>query len=612
MTELDRMKEGRRMFQIFAARMFEQRVLTAYREKVALERQQRLLEELDDESRVGAQREAKKAKEAQKKKDKKRQLKEAKDAERAKREAERAAEEAATRALEEKKAEEVRQRKEEQRRKRETEKKAQEEEKQRREADKQRRLQEAKEQQAELERKQRDQKEREKRKREEIKKKEREEKEAKEREAKEKKERDAAEKREHDAKMKADMEAKDRIKQDTQLPHKRQSPANIPPTPMPAGLHPPVPTSSHTSPRLPIATPVVPKNPTPIRPRQLSFQETHNISPKTSQQTSSSGATSPGISSGPQHGGPGKSQVQRTPPQQSSSQYSPAGVSPGQLAHPPGLPSMQTMSGSSYPSTFGPPLSPMTQQAPHNPAAFSSQAPIGSGPYRNFTGLNGMPGPPGINGSGQMQPGRGGIMGPPLPHISTNGLPGANVNDISRYGMSRDNIPSQTHSRNTSASYDRSGFDTPNVAVQTQPIARPAPIKRPSSVAPYQQGEDLRPRNADMEDLSNHLGSSALLDDTDTPFNPHIENAHHGSMAPGAPFTVGQGFGTNPGFSNPIGSKSLSRRGITIANALCCSYENRQSPSWYTGWEWEHVVGSTITVRSFINVRAPSMVTCAW
>lgn len=35
MTEAERMEEGRRMFQIFAARMFEQRVLTAYREKVS-------------------------------------------------------------------------------------------------------------------------------------------------------------------------------------------------------------------------------------------------------------------------------------------------------------------------------------------------------------------------------------------------------------------------------------------------------------------------------------------------------------------------------------------------------------------------------------------------
>jgi hypothetical protein len=37
------------MFQIFAARMFEQRVLQAYKEKVSAERQQRLLEELAEE-----------------------------------------------------------------------------------------------------------------------------------------------------------------------------------------------------------------------------------------------------------------------------------------------------------------------------------------------------------------------------------------------------------------------------------------------------------------------------------------------------------------------------------------------------------------------------------
>ena len=60
------MEEGRRMFQIFAARMFEQRVLTAYREKVARERQQKLLEELEEESRLDEQREAKKAHDARK------------------------------------------------------------------------------------------------------------------------------------------------------------------------------------------------------------------------------------------------------------------------------------------------------------------------------------------------------------------------------------------------------------------------------------------------------------------------------------------------------------------------------------------------------------------
>lgn len=36
LSEQQRMVEGRRMFQIFAAKMFEQRVLTAYREKVSI------------------------------------------------------------------------------------------------------------------------------------------------------------------------------------------------------------------------------------------------------------------------------------------------------------------------------------------------------------------------------------------------------------------------------------------------------------------------------------------------------------------------------------------------------------------------------------------------
>jgi hypothetical protein len=35
MTEEQKMEEGKRMFSIFAARMFEQRVLQAYRERVA-------------------------------------------------------------------------------------------------------------------------------------------------------------------------------------------------------------------------------------------------------------------------------------------------------------------------------------------------------------------------------------------------------------------------------------------------------------------------------------------------------------------------------------------------------------------------------------------------
>lgn len=71
MTEKERAEEGKRMFQIFAARMFEQRVLQAYREGVAKQREEQLLRELEEEEDSKRAKEEKKAKEAQKKKDKK-------------------------------------------------------------------------------------------------------------------------------------------------------------------------------------------------------------------------------------------------------------------------------------------------------------------------------------------------------------------------------------------------------------------------------------------------------------------------------------------------------------------------------------------------------------
>jgi hypothetical protein len=70
MTEQQKMEEGKKMFSIFAARMFEQRVLQAYREKVAQERQMQLLRELEAEDQLAKEREAKKQSASQKKKDK--------------------------------------------------------------------------------------------------------------------------------------------------------------------------------------------------------------------------------------------------------------------------------------------------------------------------------------------------------------------------------------------------------------------------------------------------------------------------------------------------------------------------------------------------------------
>lgn len=71
MTEEQKMEEGKRMFSIFAARMFEQRVLQAYREKVAEARQLQLLRELEDEKLQAQEKDAKKVSQAAKKKEKK-------------------------------------------------------------------------------------------------------------------------------------------------------------------------------------------------------------------------------------------------------------------------------------------------------------------------------------------------------------------------------------------------------------------------------------------------------------------------------------------------------------------------------------------------------------
>ncbi|RUS18779.1 hypothetical protein BC938DRAFT_475897 [Jimgerdemannia flammicorona] len=213
MTEEQRMEEGRRMFQIFAARMFEQRVLQAYREKVAQERQQRLLEELQEEERQKAEREAKKLKEKEKKKDKKRQLKQQKEEERLAKEAAKLAEEAAVKAERERKLEEQRRKQEEERLRKEEERRQKEEERLRKEEEKRRRLKEEKDRELEKERKRKEKEERDRKEREDKLRRDREEKEEKarkEREAKEQKEREDRERRE---KEKAEKE-KERLEKD--------------------------------------------------------------------------------------------------------------------------------------------------------------------------------------------------------------------------------------------------------------------------------------------------------------------------------------------------------------------------------------------------------------
>ncbi|KAF3002108.1 Stress response protein nst1 [Curvularia kusanoi] len=511
MTEEQRMEEGRRMFQIFAARMFEQRVLQAYREKVAAERQQRLLQELAEEDERKDLKEAKKLKEAQKRKEKKEKLRQQKAEAQARKEAEQAAKEAELKAAEEKRQEEQRKKREEARKKKEAERKAQEEEKQRKEAERQRRQHEERERQQEAERKAREAKAQEKKAKDEAKRKEREAREAKEKEAKEKRIQEDKERKERDAKAKADRQA---AASGTRK-------ASQPPVALPPQLLKQTSSSGMSSPHV---TPALPKAPTPNRPRQTSQQGSHGSSPNTPQ-----AAPKPSKSASPSNAhGPTMPRSILTKPvgqQQNHLQQGnqlppmpPFGPPPG-MPGPPGL-NMGAMppglngfpgQGSMMPGMMGP--------RPGMPP-FPPQ--LGTQSFRGFP-------PPG------MPMGRGFPMdGPP----GFGPMPGfGGPTQIPGFGMAI-----SPHSRQGSGSLDRlPSSDSPSSGPQAQPIQRPTPIKRPSSnKAP---DDESRPN---VDDLADHLGSKALLDDAEDIPEPPERRAsvqQHGSFR-GTP--MGFGFADSP------------------------------------------------------------------
>ncbi|CEI90386.1 Putative Fungal protein [Rhizopus microsporus] len=141
------MEEGRKMFQVFAARMFEQRVMQAYREKVAQDRQRRLIEELEEEDRLRQERELKKQREREKKRETKR-------LEKLKQEQERLEMEAKKKQEEEERQRKLKELQELERKRKEEERKQKEAEKQRKEAERLRKEEEKrKREQEELERK---------------------------------------------------------------------------------------------------------------------------------------------------------------------------------------------------------------------------------------------------------------------------------------------------------------------------------------------------------------------------------------------------------------------------------------------------------------------------
>lgn len=529
MTEEQRMEEGRRMFQIFAARMFEQRVLSAYKEKVAKERQQKLLEELEEESRQVDQQKAKKAKNAQKKKDKAAQKKQALAEEKARKEAEKAAEEAARIEAEQRKAAEQRQKAEDKRKQKEAQKKAEEEARLKKEADRQRRLHEQREKQAELERKAREAKEREKKLKEEQRVKDKEAREQREREAQERKDKQERDKREKEARAaraqkeaQEAREAKERAREEkaaqkaaaqavppsqaqsqpqpqaqgqaqTSQSAKRlsqQHPVSIP-TVLPH--HPPNP-AAFASPKIPVATPVIPKAPTPIRPRTTSQQhEPSQVSSAASQATSAASQNpSPHPITPVQNSpGPGPFGQQR----KGSGSASIAGLPSSHSVSPP---SAQSKMPSQSTSFSMPPIGmqPPPGLAHHPPPGFAnrmSHDPIFPPGFR--PGPSMMIPPPGMNGPG----GRGFPPVPiPPPGFSQGG--GDQFPIGQAFSLPKDIPPHPTHARQGST-----GFD----GMSAQPIGRPTPIGRPGSIG-HGQSQD------DFDDDTQHLGSRALLDDDET------------------------------------------------------------------------------------------------
>lgn len=149
-------------------------------------------------------------------------------------------------------------------------------------------------------------------------------------------------------------------------------------------------------------------------------------------------------------------------------------------------------------------------------------------------------------GAGQPPPG----FGPPHMSQQPNTTPPIGQPPVSAApGGEVSRMP--THSRQQSAS-DKERFES----AANQPIARPAPIQRPSSVKP--QSQERRGSNTDIDDLSKHLGSSALLDDSDEPIPHNMNEARRTSTLPTGPRAPPPGgmqpFGTpHSSFGAPAG-----------------------------------------------------------
>lgn len=565
MTEEQRMEEGRRMFQIFAARMFEQRVLTAYREKVARERQNMLLEEIDAEIRRTEERQVKKQKEAQKKKERQARQKKQQAEEKARREEEKIAEEKAKKAEEDRQKELRRQREEEKRKQKEAQKKAEEEERKRKEAERQRRNHEREEN----ERKAREAREREKKAREEARLKEKEAREQKEKEAREQKEQQERDKREKEAKVKSEMEAakaaKEKSKQEDRAAQKAVALATTAPVPITLPKRPAQPSQSsvpaavpaavpalpqqpaaYASPVIAVATPAFPKAPAPAHSRQTHQQESVTTSSGSTSQPGSAASQNPSPHTlTPVHISPGPMNPPSKPGTavggtQSSGMHLPS-PTPSTIVN------LGPKSLQSQPNPFGGPSMNMPfQPTPQPPPGFSNhmqpQYPPFYNPANSYNrvapGMNvppGFPAPPGFPTP----------LGQRAMSMQSSGFPGSLDSPMSSFaGLSsligKDSVPS--HARQGSGS-----FETGLVGSSSQPISRPTPIGRPASVVHGQRRSlESSTNGTDKADQDVHLGSSALLepDDTQQDFPARSHFGLLGTSAPG--LRSGPGFGAGP------------------------------------------------------------------
>ncbi|KAK5069772.1 Stress response protein nst1 [Lithohypha guttulata] len=506
MTEEQRMEEGRRMFQIFAARMFEQRVLTAYKEKVAAERQRKLLEELEAEGDMQAQREAKKMKDAAKKKEKKARQKAVKDEEKAKKDAEKAAQEAAIRDAEEKKLAEKRVKQDEQRRKREAERKAAEDERTRKEAERTARAIKERERQQEAERKAKEAKEKEKKLREEQRKRERDEREAKEAELREQRQKEENERKDKELQQRKERETAGRTEREAKERQKTEQTSRPQAIALPPGLVPPSRNAQLQSPYIPVATPVVPPSmSTPAgRSRQTSQPSQHSSSPRSQKATTETSLNSASPASVPslQPTAPTHSVKH---PRQGPPLHHPQPNAPRSPLNNLGFHGRNGLPPHSYSNMHGIGINGIPTSMP-GPMAMNAPVHMYSAPplaNQQRYPPNGLPFPPGFNMQRPFQPSQHMPFHQPPPGIPPMASPHP------------PNVSQAVHSRQPSGSDNSS---------QPAPIARPGPIARPTSTTPDRQKGFSGKGDTGVEKITTQLGSSALLDDSDEPFSSQLDH----------------------------------------------------------------------------------------